>query len=92
MAEQIEQVAAPSSDSATAVLVLIERAACDPGADAPKLERLPEGMTIEVVGISTYPSGPTTWWGPDGTPLVKAPCDAADEAIEAPRKFARHGS
>ena len=40
MAEQIEQLAAPSSDSATAVLVLIERAARDPGADAAKLERI----------------------------------------------------
>ena len=40
MAEQIEQLAAPSSDSATAVLLLIERAARDPGTDAAKLERI----------------------------------------------------
>ena len=45
------------------------------GHDAPRLERLPEGMTIEILGISTYPSEKPTWWGPDGTPLAEAPCD-----------------
>jgi hypothetical protein len=40
MAEQVEQLAAPSSDSVTAVLALIERVALDPGADAAKLERI----------------------------------------------------
>lgn len=43
--------------------------------DAPRLERLPQGVTIEVVAVSTHPSGPKTWWGPDGTPLPEAPCD-----------------
>jgi beta-lactamase regulating signal transducer with metallopeptidase domain len=52
--------------------------------DAPKLERLPAGMTIEVVAISTHPSGPATWWAPDGTPLAKAPCDPVDEPLELP--------
>jgi beta-lactamase regulating signal transducer with metallopeptidase domain len=52
--------------------------------DAPKLERLPQGMTIEVVGVSPVPSGPATWWGPDGTPLAEAPCDPVDEAAPAP--------
>jgi hypothetical protein len=40
MAEQVEQLTAPPSDSATAVLALIEGMALDPGADAAKLERL----------------------------------------------------
>jgi hypothetical protein len=40
MAEQVEQLIAPPSDRATAVLALIERVALDPGADAAKLERL----------------------------------------------------
>jgi beta-lactamase regulating signal transducer with metallopeptidase domain len=57
--------------------------------DAPKLERLPEGMTIEVVGVSTHPSGPATWWGPDGTPLANAPCDPAAEAVDSPGKQVR---
>jgi beta-lactamase regulating signal transducer with metallopeptidase domain len=49
--------------------------------DAPKLERLPSGMTIEVVGISPYPSGASTWWGPNGTPLARPPCDPVAEAL-----------
>src|SRR5262249_15562515 len=52
--------------------------------DAPLLEELPEGMTIELVGISTYPSGKETWWGPDGKPLAEPPCDPPTEKIEAP--------
>jgi beta-lactamase regulating signal transducer with metallopeptidase domain len=57
--------------------------------DVPKLERLPQGMTIEVVGVSTHPSGPATWWGPDGTPLAKAPCDAPGEAAQFSGKLVR---
>src|SRR5205823_3833381 len=41
--------------------------------DAPKLEHLPQGMTIEILGVSTHPSGPATWWSPDGTSLAQAP-------------------
>jgi hypothetical protein len=40
MAEQVEQLAAPPSDSAAAVLALVEKVALDPGADAAKLERI----------------------------------------------------
>jgi RNA polymerase sigma factor (sigma-70 family) len=35
----------------------------------------PNGATIEVLGISPYPSAPGSWWAPDGTPLAEAPCD-----------------
>ncbi len=35
----------------------------------------PNGGTIEVLGVSTYPSGPDTWWWPDGSPRAEAPCD-----------------
>jgi hypothetical protein len=41
------------------------------------------GTTVEVVGISTYPAGPKTWWGPDGSPLVEAPCDPPEKHITA---------
>ncbi len=51
--------------------------------DAPKLERLPDGMTIEVLGVSTHPSGKDSWWGPDGKPLASAPCDAPAEKVAA---------
>ena len=40
MEEEVEHLAAPPSDGATAVLALIERVALDPGADAAKLERI----------------------------------------------------
>jgi beta-lactamase regulating signal transducer with metallopeptidase domain len=52
--------------------------------DAPKLERLPGGMTIEVLGISTHPSKGATWWGPDGKPLDRPPCDPLDGAVTLP--------
>jgi hypothetical protein len=40
MAEQVEQLTAPPSDSGTGVLALIERVALDPDADAAKLVRI----------------------------------------------------
>jgi RNA polymerase sigma factor (sigma-70 family) len=42
---------------------------------------LPSGAIIEVVGISSFPSGPDTWWRPDGTPLLPAPCDHTEQGI-----------
>ena len=42
---------------------------------------LPCGAIIEVIGVSTFPSGPDTWWRPDGTPLPKAPCDPNQPGI-----------
>ena len=36
------------------------------------------GATIEVVGVSTLPSGPHTWWKPDGSPLAEAPVDTIE--------------
>ncbi len=41
------------------------------------------GATIEVVGVSSHPSGPTTWWRPDGTPLDQAPCDPSGTRISS---------
>ncbi|WP_406698916.1 sigma-70 family RNA polymerase sigma factor [Singulisphaera sp. Ch08] len=45
------------------------------GVDRRWLKTLPSGVTIEVVGVSSHPSGPGTWWRPDGTPLGQPPCD-----------------
>ncbi len=42
---------------------------------------LPSGAIIEVIGISTFPSGPDTWWRPDGTMLQPAPCDPIEPRI-----------
>ena len=41
------------------------------------------GATIEVVAISTSPSGPDTWWRPDGTPLDEAPADPVNVHVNA---------
>jgi hypothetical protein len=30
---------------------------------------------VEVVAVSTLPTGPHTWWKPDGSPLAEAPAD-----------------
>ncbi len=64
------------------------------GANAPNSlwsRTLPGGTTIEVVGLSFHPSGPKTWWKPDGTPLAEPPCDRSrtpvnDDPDEALRK------
>ncbi len=42
---------------------------------------LPSGATIEIIGVSSVPSGPDTWHRPDGTPLHPAPCDRIDDGI-----------
>jgi len=42
---------------------------------------LPNGAIIEVIGVSSFPSGPDTWWRPDGTPLHPAPCDQIEPGI-----------
>ncbi len=42
---------------------------------------LPCGAVIEVIGVSNFPSGPDTWWRPDGTPLDRAPCDPAEPRV-----------
>jgi RNA polymerase sigma factor (sigma-70 family) len=41
------------------------------------------GTTVEVLGISAYPTGPKTWWGPDGSPLAEAPCDPPEKHVTA---------
>jgi hypothetical protein len=45
------------------------------------IRSFPNGATIEVVGISPYPSAPRSWWAPDGTPLAEAPCDPGVKEI-----------
>jgi RNA polymerase sigma factor (sigma-70 family) len=44
------------------------------------IRSLPSGATIEVVGVSSLPFGPESWWRPDGTPLQPAPYDSGNEA------------
>jgi hypothetical protein len=35
---------------------------------------LASGVTVELVGIHENPGEGKPWWGPDGTPLERAPC------------------
>ena len=42
---------------------------------------LANGATLEVVGISTHPAGPKTWWDHSGKPMSEAPCDASGNQI-----------
>src|SRR5262249_26021033 len=51
--------------------------------DARYRSTLANGATIEVVAVSTHPSGPGTWWRPDGSPLPEAPADRSEARIEA---------
>jgi hypothetical protein len=42
---------------------------------------LPSGAIIEVIGVSSFPSGPDTWWRPDGSPLHPAPCESVGPRV-----------
>ena len=37
--------------------------------------RLPNGVTVELVGVAEHPSKDRPWWKPDGTPLAQRPYD-----------------
>ncbi len=41
------------------------------------------GTTIEVIGVSTVPTGPNTWWKPDGSRLEQAPVDTIERQSTA---------
>lgn len=41
------------------------------------------GATVEVVAVSTLPTGPDTWWKPDGSRLAEAPVDAIESRTKA---------
>src|SRR5581483_6777784 len=42
---------------------------------------LKDGATIEIVGVSSYPTGPRTWWKPDGSPLDAPPVDPIEARV-----------
>jgi RNA polymerase sigma factor (sigma-70 family) len=49
--------------------------------DNPYRVSFQHGATIEVVGVSTVPTGPHTWWKPDGSPLAEAPVDRIESQL-----------
>ena len=42
---------------------------------APYKARLPNGTTVELLGVSDNPSQDRPWWRPDGSPLAERPYD-----------------
>jgi RNA polymerase sigma factor (sigma-70 family) len=56
-----------------------------PAGDRRWVRSLPCGAIIEVVGISSFPCGPDTWWRPDGTPMRPAPCDPVIPSVSGDR-------
>jgi hypothetical protein len=50
---------------------------------------LPCGAIVEVIGASSFPSGPNTWWRPDGTRLNPAPCDPNTAGISSDHDIPR---
>jgi hypothetical protein len=49
------------------------------GSDHAFRVELPDGATIELVGVSEFPTASGSWWRPDGVPLPKAPEGEAKE-------------
>src|ERR1700693_599608 len=41
------------------------------------------GAAVEVVAVSTVPTGPDTWWKPDGSRLTEAPVDTIQPKTRA---------
>ncbi len=62
--------------------------ALEPDEASPPAERprkyagtLPNGVTVELVGVSYHPSQGEQWWRPDGTTLAEAPYDKMDGSV-----------
>jgi beta-lactamase regulating signal transducer with metallopeptidase domain len=58
---------------------------------------LPNGVTVELVGVCEHPSTGKQWWKPDGSILEKAPYEKLDHIVDANedakiREFAIHFS
>jgi RNA polymerase sigma factor (sigma-70 family) len=64
-----------------------------PSAKTPEDRRwvrsLPNGATIEIIGVSSTPTGPDTWWRPDGAPLHPAPCDRREPMVTGDKLIAK---
>jgi len=50
------------------------------GALSKYLATLPNGATVELVGVCEYPTLGKLWWGPDGVALERAPCFNSSES------------
>lgn len=63
----------------------VETSKQKPAGDRRWVRNLPCGAIIEVMGISSFPCGPDSWWRPDGTPLSQPPCDPVFSAVTSDR-------
>jgi hypothetical protein len=82
----MSQHVAPHSFAACLLLVVcVSTAAADSPAtrnNAPYRVELPDGATVELVGVSEPPPGGGVWWRPDGSPLAIVPGGNAGSSLE----------
>jgi hypothetical protein len=81
VAQQTSNQGRPASEPSRAATKAIAPTSENGPADARWVRTLSSGARIKVVGISTHPSGLTTWWRPDGTPLAQPPCDPSQDSV-----------
>ena len=48
--------------------------------------RLPNGVTVELLGVAEHPSKNRSWWQPDGSPLAERPYDRLGAAVVVNKK------
>jgi prepilin-type processing-associated H-X9-DG protein len=70
-AEQVEEATEP----AVAKKIDVIKDARDPSG---WVATLPNGVTIELIGVSFHPSRGQSWWKPDGSPLAEAPYERTE--------------
>ncbi len=67
-----------------------------PNVNARYIEKLPNGIGVELIGINSNPSGENTWWKPDGHEFKRGPyfnvryrhpCSRGQEVYEVAWRF-----
>jgi len=83
LAQQSSQERIAKPDPRKAEAQPAERPNKKPAADPRWVRTLASGAAVEVIGVSPHPSGPETWWGPDGRPLAQPPCDRVSTRLSS---------
>ncbi|SIO28611.1 RNA polymerase sigma factor, sigma-70 family [Singulisphaera sp. GP187] len=84
LAQQTPEVERPSAVRPRAGAEVTAKPLQVDAGSRPWVKSLPNGATLEVIGVSTLPSGPRSWWGPDGSPLAQPPCDPLTTGFATP--------
>jgi RNA polymerase sigma factor (sigma-70 family) len=79
----VASLAQPAANQKAPAPVALQQPGAAPVDRSRWTRSFPSGTTVELVGLSTYPSGPNTWWSPDGRPLAEAPGDPFEKNITA---------